>query len=205
MEVRIGMRRLASGALVLLALSALAARAGSKTRTSGAPSSSGASTADTSSPKGVTVRPCATAQLHLAITHTSAAAGTVGGYLSFTNVGDSPCRLTGWPEVVGVRDGATGAPALRVRSALSGPSLAGQPVVTLAPGEHADAVVAGTDIPGAGPSTCPAPYTSLRVTPPGATASVTVSAWITYANAYLPACTRLVVTMVVPPNDLFQG
>jgi hypothetical protein len=63
-------------------------------------------------------------------------------------------------------------------------------------------VFAGSDIPGAGHTRCPPPYSRLRVTPPGSSRSVVLSAWLPSLDAYLPACARLSVTMVVPASAL---
>ena len=63
------------------------------------------------------------------------------------------------------------------------------PVVTLQPGNSAYAIVAADDKPAGSSSRCPAPYTRLKVSPPGDPESVTISAWLPGAVSYLPACT----------------
>jgi hypothetical protein len=163
--------------------------------------------ASTSRPTGSAsaVPTCTTAALAVAIVHTEAAGGNVGGYLSFTNRGQAPCQLVGWPEVVGIREGISGSSAIHVQTTTWGPHVNGQPVVTLSPGEHADAAFAAGDNPGPNATACPAAYDSLRVTPPGNTQPVVVSAWLSYANAYLPSCTSISVSMVVKPADLYEG
>jgi len=61
---------------------------------------------------------------------------------------------------------------------------------------------AGSDTATAGHTGCPPPYRRLRVTPPGSSRSVVLSAWLPTLDAYLPACSRIVVTMVVPASAL---
>src|SRR5206468_8155807 len=56
---------------------------------------------------------CTTAQLHVSVIRTGVAAGTVGGYLAFTNRLRSVCTLRGWPMLRALRPRAT-ATAIRV-------------------------------------------------------------------------------------------
>ena len=66
--------------------------------------SSAASAADTGA--------CVTSQLKISLTNTGALAGQAGGYLKFTNNSGTPCRMTGWPAVIGLTASGTGdAPA----------------------------------------------------------------------------------------------
>src|SRR5438046_8827567 len=51
--------------------------------------------------------PCATAQLRVSVIRTGVAAGTVGGYLAFTNRLRSVCTLRGWPMLRALRPGAS--------------------------------------------------------------------------------------------------
>src|SRR5262249_53040607 len=113
--------------------------------------SSATSSADTttspSSPSAVGA--CATAQLKISLTNTTALAGQAGGYLKFTNDGGNPCRMSGWPAVIGLK--ATGQ-ATRLRHLQS--SMFGawhynapSPVITLQPGDSAYAIVAADDKP----------------------------------------------------------
>jgi len=77
--------------------------------------------------------------------------------------------------------------------------------VTLRQGERAEAVFDVGDNPGPGKTTCPPPYRHLRVTPPGNSRSVLVSAWLRSYGHYLPACTRIEVSMIVPASTLHRG
>jgi len=157
------------------------------------PASSATSSADTttspSSPSAVGA--CATAQLKISLTNTTALAGQAGGYLKFTNDGGNPCRMSGWPAVIGLK--ATGqATRLRhLQASMFGAwhYTAPSPVITLQPGDSAYAVVAADDKPAGDNTRCPAPYVRLRVSPPGDSGNVTISAWLPGAASYLPSCT----------------
>ena len=153
------------------------------------------------------LRICRTAQLHVWVTHTGAAAGTVGGYLAFTNRGPSACRLSGWPTLTAFRPGKA-TTAVRVHATMFGPYEGGQgpyvrgvPVVRLRHGQTAVAAFTAGDH---GPTSaeCPPPYRQLRVTPPANTASVVVPAWIAWYAQNLPSCTGIEVSMVVPASDM---
>jgi hypothetical protein len=149
-------------------------------------------------------RTCTTAQLTIRLTRSLVAAGNVGGYISFKNRRGATCRLTGWPTLVAVTRAGRSTTARHVRTTMFGPpsSLRGVPVVTLRPGQIAKVVFAGADNPGPGRTSCPPAYHRLRLTPPGSSRSVVLSAWLPSLNAYLPACARISVTMVVPPSAL---
>jgi len=142
---------------------------------------------------------CTTSQLRIRLVRSLVAAGNVGGYIAFTNRAGAPCRLTGWPTLVAVTRTGTSTTAVHVRTTMFGPSpkIRGVPVVTLRRGETAAIAFAGSDISGPGQTTCPPPYRRLRVTPPGSSRSVVLSAWLPSLDAYMPSCSRIKVTMVV--------
>ena len=154
-----------------------------------AASSTPAGTSPGSSPASVDA--CVTSQLKISIIDTGALAGQAGGSLRFSNDGRTRCRMSEWPAVTGLT--ATGkATRLRnLQSTMFGAwhYTAPAPVVTLQPGDSAYAVVAADDHPAAGSSHCPAPYVLLRVSPPGGSGSVTISARLPGASSYLPSCT----------------
>ena len=98
--------------------------------------------------------------------------------------------MSGWPAVITLT--ATGH-ATRLRHMQS--SMFGAwhytsppPAVTLQPGDSAYAIVAADDEPAGGNTRCPAPYVRLRVSPPGDSGTVTISAWLPGAVSCLPAC-----------------
>jgi hypothetical protein len=153
-------------------------------------------------------RVCTTAQLHVWMTRTGAALGTVGGYLAFTNRGPATCRLRGWPTLTALRPGAS-TTAVPVRATMlgpyaggTGPYVRGVPTVVLHPRWTAVAAFAAGDEPGPGETTCPPPYRKLRVAPPGNAASVLLPAWLPYYDHNLPSCTGIEVSMVVPASDM---
>jgi hypothetical protein len=153
------------------------------------------------------IRPCTTSELKIELVHSGAAAGTVGGYVGFTNRAGASCRLTGWPTLLAVTASGASTTARHVRSTMFGPrpSVKGIPVVTLQHGQRADIVFTGGDNPGPGKTTCAPGYRYLRVTPPGNSHAVLLSAWLPWLNAYLPNCGRIEVSMVVAASSLYHG
>jgi hypothetical protein len=166
-----------------------ASSAGSSAASSAGPSTPAATSPGSPSPASVDA--CVTSQLKISIVDTGALAGQAGGYLRFTNDSRTPCRMSDWPAVTGLT--ATGkATRLRnLQSTMFGAwhYTAPAPVVTLQPGDSAYAVVAADDHPAGGNAQCPAPYVLLRVSPPGDSGSVTISARLPGAGSYLPSCT----------------
>ncbi len=158
----------------------------------------GAASSATTSSAGTTMSPssrsagaaCVTAQLKISLTNTGALAGQAGGYLKFTNDSGIPCRMSGWPAVIGLTAAGQGTRLRRMQSSMFGAwhYTAPSPVITLQPGDSAYAIVAADDKPAAGNSRCPAPYVRLRVSPPGDSGSETLSAWLPGAVSYLPTC-----------------
>jgi Protein of unknown function (DUF4232) len=148
-------------------------------------------TASPGSPSPASVGSCVTSQLEISLTNTGALAGQAGGYLKFTNDGSAPCRMSGWPAVVGLTAQGKAMPLRRMQSTMFGAwhYTAPPPVITLQPGDSAYAVVAADDKPAGDNTSCPAPYVHLRVSPPGDTGNATISAWLPGAGSYLPACT----------------
>ena len=147
--------------------------------------------------------PCHGSDLSVAMVDSSAAVGTVGGYLSFTNTGAEPCTMRGWPKVIGVTATGKATTGRDIRSGLwILAAVTDPPIVTIAPGGAAVAGFAGTDGPGEGKSVCPPSYRNLEVSPPGGTDETTISAWIPYANAYLASCSGIVLTPVAPASQL---
>ena len=134
---------------------------------------------------------CATSQLKVSLSNTGALAGQAGGYLKFTNQSQTSCRMSGWPVVVALTAAGTATPLRHAQSTMFGAwhYTAPPPVVTLKPGDSAYAVVEADNQPVGNNADCPAPYVRLRVSAPGDSGNVTVSAWLPGAGSYLPACT----------------
>jgi len=168
----------------------------------GAPSSPGAAspagttsdaTTAPSSPSPASIDACVATQLKVSISHSGALAGQAGGYLRFTNNSRTPCRMNGWPVVTGLTAAGTVMLLRHAQSTMFGAwhYAAPSPVVTLHSGDSAYAVVEADDQPAGDSARCPAPYVRLRVSPPGGSGSVVISAWLPGAGSYLPACTSV--------------
>ncbi len=163
-----------------------------------------------STAQSVSVRRCRTANLHVWVTHTGAALGTVGGYLAFTNRSQAACTLRGWPTLTAFRPGAA-TTAIHVRETMFGPytyirgvprTVRGVPTVLLHHGQTAVAAFTAGDHSAAPTGSCPPPFQHLRVTPPGNRTSAIVSAWVPWYARNLPDCTRIDLSMVVPASSL---
>src|SRR5208337_2169174 len=158
--------------------------------TSSAASPAGTTTSP-GSPSAASIDACVTSQLKISIIDTGALAGQAGGYLEFTNDSRTLCRMSGWPVVIALTATGQATRLQRLQSTMFGAwhYTPPPPVITLQPGGSAYAVVAAADHPAGGNTGCPAPYVRLRVSPPGDPGNVTIPAWLSGANSYLPACT----------------
>jgi hypothetical protein len=132
---------------------------------------------------------CTTTALQVRLTHTGALGGQAGGYPSFTNDSTTTCQIEGWPAVVALTAAGKATTLKHAQSTMYGAwhVPAPLPVMKLQPGDSAYAVVAADD-QSAGAASCPAPYVRLRVSPPGSSSSVVISAWLPGAGTDLPAC-----------------
>jgi hypothetical protein len=156
---------------------------------SSATSSPGTATSS-DSPPAAGVDACVTSQLKISLTNTGALAGQAGGYLKFTNDGGTSCRMSGWPTVIGLTAAGQATRLRHMQSSMFGAwhYTAPPPAITLKPGDSAYAIVAADDKPAGGNARCPASYARLRVSPPGDSGNVTISAYLPGAVSYLPAC-----------------
>jgi hypothetical protein len=173
-------------------LTACGSQSAPGTPASATTTASATATPGTPSPASpASVEACAVSQLKVSLSNTGALAGQAGGYLKFTNHSRTPCRMTGWPVVIALTAAGTATPLQHARSTMFGAwhYTAPPPVMTLKPGDSAYAVVEADNQPAGNNAHCPAPYVRLRVSPPGDSGSVTVSAWLPGADSYLPACT----------------
>jgi hypothetical protein len=159
--------------------------------TGGTPSSTSGAATPAGSPAGSDA--CVTTELKVTVTHTGALGGQAGAYLRFTNDGATTCQMSGWPGVVALTAAGQATTLKHAQSTMYGAwhVPAPLPVVKLQPGASAYAVVAADDQPAGSATSCPAPYVRLRVSPPGSSAGVTVSAWLPGAGTYLPSCSAL--------------
>jgi hypothetical protein len=163
-----------------------------------------------SSPRGRPEPTCTTSQLRITLTRKDAAVmGEVGGYLRFANSGPAACQIGGWPVVTAV---TAAGKTIRAARAWHGTMLGDwryvppPPVLRLAPGAAAYAVLAAGDHSARTTRPCPV-VRWLRVTPPAGSGHVTLSARL-YGRVYLPACTscrgttEIQLSAVVPLADL---
>lgn len=152
-----------------------------------------------------TVAACRASQLKVTLVTSGVATGNVGAVIGFANQGTAPCQLSGWPKVVGVTAAGATAGAGHTLTTMFGPiGLSAPPVVVLAPGTQAEAVVAASDEPGQG-STCPPTYHQLRIGAPGLPGKNVIRAWLTAVNGYLPTCVPITVTPVVAASAISIG
>ena len=150
---------------------------------------------------------CRTSGLKITIVRGGVAAGTIGGYLAFTNTGNTPCRLVGWPTVVAITAAGETSTATHVHTTMFGPVNPAVRSVTIRSGRRADAVFTGHDIPAGTADRCPPSYRQLRVTPPGNKQSAVIPAWLPAPalGIYMPACSQIVISQVVPSAALYHG
>jgi hypothetical protein len=150
---------------------------------------------------------CALAQLRIALGHSFAADTVAGANIRFTNHSSRPCWLHGWPTLVFEthRHG-------RVMKAKDAPDWQfadvkhiGDPVVLLGPGQRADAIFDGADGPLSGVGTCGPGFRTIRVTPPGDSQHSTVSAWIAWLGDFMPPCSQIRVSPILPSSAAYNG
>lgn len=115
--------------------------------------------------------PCTNAQIAVSDISGGAGLGHVDQLLVFTNISHTACTLTGYPGVAGLSSiGQDEVQAARTLGGYMGGLLPGDialPVVSLAPGESASAIVESTDNP-IGSQSC-LHFQALLVTPPNLT------------------------------------
>jgi Protein of unknown function (DUF4232) len=192
-SVTFGFLALAACGLGITACASQAAPGAASSATSPTSNSATSPTSNTVSPSSASAADtgaCVTSQLKISLTNTSALAGQAGGYLKFTNNSGTPCRMTGWPAVTGLTAKGQATRLRQLQSSMFGAwhYSAPPPVVALQPGDSAYAIVAADDKPAGSSTHCPAPYARLRISAPGDSGNVTISAWLPGASTYLPSC-----------------
>lgn len=150
---------------------------------------------------------CSLAQLRIAVGHSFAADTVAGANIRFTNRSRRACWLHGWPRLVfaTARHG-------RVVRAIDAPDWQfadvqhiGDPVVLLQPAQRADAIFEGADGPLSGVGTCGPGFRTIRVTPPGDSRHSTVSAWIAWLGDFMPPCSQIRVSPILPSSAVYKG
>ncbi|HEV3213532.1 MAG TPA: DUF4232 domain-containing protein [Acidimicrobiales bacterium] len=122
------------------------------------------------------VAPCPARAVAITVGQFGVGRGHFGGALLFTNRGHATCTLRGYPDASAVSARAIVALPRAPRGYLGGllPGVAHPPVVTLAPGAVASAVVEGLAVAASRSSTC-TPYGALRIGVPGSSAATTLA------------------------------
>jgi hypothetical protein len=141
------------------------------------------------SPPGKRAPRCTSAHLAVSIVDSGAAAGTVGGFLDFTNRGSAPCTLTGWPTVSAITAAGKVTHVADATSTMIGgwTAITPMPVLTLARGQSGYAVLETSDV-AINATSCPPPYTRLTARVPGGASAAGLSAYLSGLGAYLPGC-----------------
>lgn len=161
--------------------------------------------ADSASPSAVPERPtssaappgapkaCTSAQLAITLGERQQVMAQPAIAVIFTNTGDAPCTLHGYPGVAGLDAGGHQiTQAYRIQQVYEGGASTDAPtLVTLSSGVVASALIGGGANPINGESACPADYAAVLVTPPGATGP-------TKLPVDFPSCSGLAVTPVIP-------
>jgi hypothetical protein len=194
--------RYSAAAAALICVAAVAGCSSSSTpATSGTtspttPSVSGTGTAAATSPGTNPTTPtvaalpaCQTSSLQVKLGLSEGYAGGVYQVINFTNTSSASCTLYGYPGVSLV----TGPPYAQLGSAAKRSTTIPVKLITLAPGETADAQLQIVDALNFPPATChPTKATNLKVYPPNQTAPV-------YLADTSYGCAKPVQTMVIGP------
>lgn len=163
-----------------------AAPASSSSAPSAAVSPRAVTSPASSSPAAAGPAGCTTRDLRAKVANTEGAAGSVYQNIDFTNVGSTTCSLYGYP---GVSLG-TGMPFNQIGAAASRSTAASPAVVTLPPGQTANAPLRVTQALNYPQAKCaPTKTTHLRIYPPNQTTAL----YLTYAAT---GCTSTSVNLL---------
>ena len=143
---------------------------------------------------------CSLRSLSVTVVGGSAVSNQEALLLRFRNKGRTSCALYGYPTVVAVRPGAVSTAKDRVNIYNGGWIGTQLPPVLLLQGQSASAVVGGASVTLEGESTgCyHQPYKTVRVSFPGNSTTVTLSAALPAEGSYLPSCAGVWVTPFAP-------
>ncbi|HEV2635727.1 MAG TPA: DUF4232 domain-containing protein [Actinocrinis sp.] len=138
---------------------------------------------------------CTGAQIRQSTGPLGAAMGHQGEALVFTNTSGTTCTITGYPGATVSKPGGSHWDAARVLSSYLGGAtgLTAPPVVTLAPGAAASALLMWTDVQDPSAPCRASGFTQLQTTTPNTQSTVTYNA----ANGDY-SCENMQVTPVVP-------
>jgi Protein of unknown function (DUF4232) len=162
-------------------------------------------TSPATSPSALSIGPCRTSDLAISVTNTGAAAGNVGGYLLFENTTAVACTLQGAPTLTAkTLAGAATRARVAVVVGTPFPSLTQPPLVILEPDDKAFAAYGGSDNSGSDSATCPPPYHTFQVTPPGNTIGAALPAFNSWLGQDQPSCVGIDVTVIAPASEVEQ-
>ena len=154
-----------------------------------------AATSPGSTPTVAALPACPTSSLRVKLGLSDGYAGGVYQVIDFTSTSSASCTLYGYPGVSLV----TGPPYAQLGSAAKRSTTTPVKLVTLAPGETADALLQIVDALNFPPATCsPAKATNLKVYPPNQTAPV-------YLADTSYGCAKPVQTLVIGPVQTGQA
>jgi hypothetical protein len=156
------------------------------------------------SPGSVAASRCRLSELRIHRIGSYAGLGESGGYYGLTNTSPQRCSLKGWPYVVAIKADGTTATGKQVKETFYGPFKAPPhpPEVDLKPGATAAFALTTSDSTLSGKGACPAPYRRLRIGLAHGSPATTISGWIPYSGQYFQACTRFLVSELMPRSDL---
>lgn len=190
--------------LVVLALLAAACSGTPAASIAGGPGLFPAWTTDPT-PSLAAIRSCRTADLRITVTNTEGGAGNVGGYLLFENATAEACTLHGAPSLAAATASGVATQArVAETTGTPFPSLSQPPLVVVGPGDRAFAAYGGTDNSGSTTATCPPPYQTFRVAPPGDPASVDLPAFNAWLGQDQPSCFGIAVTVIASASAVEQ-
>lgn len=149
---------------------------------------------------------CTIAHLTITVGHSFAADQVAGANIRFTNRSRGACWLRGWPTLIFTNGQGRSTKAKDAPDrAFADVKHIGDTVLLLRPSQRADAVFSGADGPISGRGTCGPGFRTISVTPPGGSQHATVSAWIAWLGAYMPPCSQIRVSPILPSSAVYKG
>jgi hypothetical protein len=159
-----------SSATASIAASATASPATSSSATAAAsPRAASASGSPSGSASSTATAACPTRYLSAKAGLAQGTAGSIYQVIDFTNISNGPCTLYGYPGV----SLASGTPVTQVGAAASRSTATAATVVTLGPGQTANALLRIVEAGNYSPATCtPTTTTYLQIYPPNQTTPI---------------------------------
>jgi hypothetical protein len=163
--------------------------------TSAASSAAASSPAASSSPPSTGTPACPSKYLSAKAGLSQGTAGSIYQVIDFTNISNAPCTLFGYPGV----SLASGTPVTQVGAAASRTTTTAATVVTLAPGQTANALLRIVEAGNYSPGTCtPTTTTYIQIYPPNQTTPI----YLGYKSTGCASSTvKLLSVSVVTPGS----